>query len=335
MPLVSLRDLYLAELDDLADAEQQTLAELPEMAAAATSTELRELFQAHVQQTRVHMERIELLLRRLGAKNGERHCHAARGLVEDARRRVGMAEKGDVLDAALIAAAQRIAHFDMAAYGCARTYARTLGDRDGEELLQQTLDETGAIDDRLTGIAERGINQDAGEGELKSHAGQRSHLRYVPAGRIRDFAYREFTVRDPANDDLGRVDGIIVDTRRGRPEYFVIDSRGWFAGQRFVIPVDALRPDMPSAALRTELSRAAIKTYPPFNPEAYAGPERDVDDARGADRDYEPPDWLMTGVWMTEASGFACVPPRAQSDIQGERQDAALRDAAPTTDRRK
>jgi hypothetical protein len=90
--------------------------------------------------------------------------------------------------------------------------------------------------------------------------------------------------------------------------YTVVDSGGWFMGQRFLVPVDALRPDDATHTLRTDLDRETIHAYPPFTPDAYerTGEPRDT---------WQPPQWLMTGVWMTEASGFASVPPRAASDI--------------------
>src|SRR5712691_9699240 len=114
MPIVTLRDLYIAELQDLYDAEQQLLQELPAMAARATSSELRRAFDHHLEQTQVQIQRLDLIFRQLDT----RQC-----------------ERGDVLDAALIGAAQRIEHYEIAAYGCARTYARTLGDAEGEKLL--------------------------------------------------------------------------------------------------------------------------------------------------------------------------------------------------------
>ena len=314
MPVVTLRDLYVAELQDLLDAEQHTLLELPALAAAATSTGLREAFEDHLQQTRLHTERLELLLRKLGAANDGAPCAAMHGLIKEGRRRIEACERGDVLDAALIGIAQRIEHYEIAAYGCARTYARTLGDHDAEQLLQQTLDEEGAADARLTKIAERGINQSAGEDSPGT--AQPARLRYLPASQLRDFDYRAFRVCNTANEDLGNVDGLIVDARSDRPVYFVIDSGGWFVGQRFLVPIEALRPDVATRTLRTQLDRKAIEAHPPFNPHSYLSPRSDAEDAASQTDEYRPPTWLMTGVWMTEASGFASVPPRAESDLQ-------------------
>jgi ferritin-like metal-binding protein YciE len=328
MPIVTLRDLYIAELQDLLDAEQQSLQELPALAESATSSALRDALGQQMDQTRVHAERVELLLRQLGPSRDGRRCDAMYGLIQEGRRRVAETERGEVLDAALIGFAQRIEHYEIAVYGCARTYALTLGDRDAANLLQQTLDEEGAADARLTQIAERGINASAGEGEQETTRDGPLRLRYVPATHLREFKYREFRVRNAAAEDLGSLDGLIIDTRSDRPEYFVIDSGGWFVGRRFLVPIDALRPDEATRTLRTDLDRSTIESYPPFNADAFLGPFASHGGAEAgsaaAEQEYHPPTWLMTGVWMTEASGFASVPPRAQSDF-GTAADAALR----------
>jgi ferritin-like metal-binding protein YciE len=315
MPIVSLRDLYIAELQDLFDAEQHNLLELPNIARVATSAALRELFDTHLEETRVHTERLELLFRKLDVPAQGAPCEAMHGLIKEGRRRIEACERGDVLDAALIGIAQRIEHYEIASYGCARSYARTLGDHEAANLLQQTLDEEGAANARLTKIAERGINQSAGEDLRSDTDAQRARLRYLPAASLREFRYREFRIRNTANEDLGSLDGLIVDSRTHRPEYFVVDSGGWFVGQRFLVPIDALRVDAASQTLRTDLDRKAIEACPPFNPDAFLGPSTDAKGVGRTDDEYRPPTWLMTGVWMTDASGFACVPPRAQSDF--------------------
>lgn len=327
MPIVTLRDLYVAELQDLSDAEQQMLLELPAMAASATSSVLREALDRHRDQTRIHAERVELLLRKLDAADSGRRCEAMLGLIQEGRRRIAATERGVVLDATLIGLAQRIEHYEIAGYGCARTYARTLGDGDAEKLLQQTLDEEGAAVAHLTRIAERAVNEAAGEDAGSEIRNEPRRLRYVPAAHLREFKYREFRVRNTANEDLGSLDGLIVDTASHAPEYFVVDSGGWFVGQRFLVPIDALRPHESTQTLRTDLDRKTIESYPPFNPDAFLGPRSESAASQIADEEYRPPTWLMTGVWMTEASGFASVPPRAQSDFN------APTDAAPRRDR--
>lgn len=328
MPIVTLRDLYIAELQDLYDAEQQIVHELPSMSASATSSDLRVALDDHLEQTKVQLERLDLLLRRLDVRPGA-SCEALRGLIAEARKRIDVTERGDVLDAAIIGAAQRIEHYEIAAYGCARSYARTLGDEEAVRLLQQTLDEEGKADHRLSRLAERGINESAGE-EVSADTGrQRSRLRYMPVGELREFRYREYRVRNREGDDLGSLDGFIVDTRAARPVYFVIDSGGWFVGRRYLVPIGLLNPDEQDRTLRIDLDRNAIERYPPFNPSAF-GPLHDEDPGRYDELpEYRPPTWLMTGVWMTEASGFAAVPPRAVSDLYDAREQERPREEEP------
>src|SRR5688572_9952086 len=152
MPVVTLRDLYTVELTDLFDAEQQILRELPGMAARATSAELRQAFEDHYEQTQVHIERLELLFRQLDERPRLQPSEAMRGIIRETHRRAADAERGETLDAALIAAAQRIEHYEIAGYGCACNYAAILNDRDAARILQQTLDEERYSDRRLTEI---------------------------------------------------------------------------------------------------------------------------------------------------------------------------------------
>jgi ferritin-like metal-binding protein YciE len=313
MPIVTLRDLYIAELQDLFDAERQILTMLPEMAAAATSSELRNALTDHLDQTNVQLQRVVLLLRKLGVYEPSHTCDAMAGLIAEGRRRIAETERGDVLDAALIAAAQRIEHYEIAAYGCARTYARTLRDEEAAALLQQTLDEEGRADQHLSRIAERGVNQSAGEDAALDTTRQRTRLQYVAAADLPQLPYREFRIRNAEHEQLGTLDGLVIDSGSQRPVYFVVDSGGWLVGRRFLVPIGLLQADEQSQTLNTDLSREAIRRYPPFNPGAYAEGSFEAFDAASAA--YQPPTWLMTGVWMTEASGFAAVPPRADSGI--------------------
>jgi ferritin-like metal-binding protein YciE len=153
MTAVALRDLYLAELNDLYDAEQQMLRELPLLAAGATSAELREAFDAHYRQTQQHVARLERLFAHLEERPRTVSCRALRGIIEDARLRNGHLERGDMLDASLIAAAQRIEHYEIAAYRSAHAFALSLSDTDGAGLLQETLDEEGGMQQRLAKLA--------------------------------------------------------------------------------------------------------------------------------------------------------------------------------------
>ena len=157
MTAVALRDLYLAELNDLYDAEQQVLCELPLLAAGATSPALREAFDAHYRQTQQHVARLEGLFTQLDERPRPVSCRALRGIIEDARRRNGQLERGDVLDASLISVAQRIEHFEIAAYRCAHSYAMSLSDADGATVLQKTLDEEGGMDRQLAELAATGV----------------------------------------------------------------------------------------------------------------------------------------------------------------------------------
>ena len=337
MPIVTLRDLYIAELQNLYDAEQQLLQELPAMAARATSSELRHAFEHHLEQTQVQIQRLDLILQQLDIGQGE-PGEAIRGLIAEARRVTHECERGEVLDAALIGAAQRIEHYEIAGYGCARTYARTLGDAEGEKLLQQALQEEGDADHQLSRLAERGINRAAGEDAAVTNLRQRSRLRYVEAGELPEFKYREFRIVNRSGQDLGSVDGFIIENRSGRPVYVVVDSGGWFVGRRYLVPIGMLEADVPMRAFRSDLERETIHLYPEFNAAAFlAMSDEEVhryehrllriitpDDPRTAQwreraydeiPQYRPPTWLMTGVWMTESSGFAAVPPRAEADV--------------------
>src|SRR5258706_2464159 len=239
MANVPLRDLYVAELYDLMNSEKQLLAELPVMAARATSARLQRALDEHHAETKVHLERVRLLIEQLNEPARVIPGGAMAALIEDARRRLKETERGDILDAALIACAQRIEHYEMASYGTARSYAESLEDFDAVRILQQTLDEEGHTDYALTKLAERGINQAASE-DLVDHATRyRSRLRYIA---VKDLpgANEEGELRLHNHEDderLGVLDGFIVDSQSGRPIYHVIDSRGWFAGRRYVVPV--------------------------------------------------------------------------------------------------
>jgi ferritin-like metal-binding protein YciE len=313
MPIVTLRDLYIAELQDLLDAERQIATALPEMAAAGTSLELRDVLSHHLEETTVQMQRLELLLRKLDVCDPGHPCEAIRGLISEGRRRIAETERGDVLDAALIGAAQRIEHYEIAAYGCARTYARTLRDEEAAHLLQQTLDEEGKTDHRLSRIAERGVNQSAGEDVTIDSGRPRTRLQYIPAADLREFPCRDYRIRNARDEQLGSLDGLVLDRRTRRPIYVVVDSGGWFVGRKFLVPVGLLQADERARTLKTELDREAIKRYPPFNPNGFAdGTLESFDENSPA---YQPPTWLMTGVWMTETTGFAAVPPRADSPL--------------------
>jgi ferritin-like metal-binding protein YciE len=160
MKLESLRDLFVDELKDLYSAEHQLLKALPKMAKAATATDLKRAFESHLKETKGQVERLEQVFASLEVSPRGKKCKAMEGLVEEGAELMKEDADPDVMDAGLIAAAQRVEHYEMAGYGCVRTYAQLLGETKAATLLQKTLDEEGAADKKLTQIAKQ-INVDA------------------------------------------------------------------------------------------------------------------------------------------------------------------------------
>ncbi len=161
MKLDSLQALYISELLDLYNAENQILKALPRMAKAATAPELKAAFKEHLEQTKGHVERLETIFERLGRSPKGKKCKAMEGLIAEGKELLEEDAEPTVLDAALIAAAQRVEHYEMAGYGTVRTYAELLEQEEDAALLQQTLDEEGDTDKKLTSLAESVINVDA------------------------------------------------------------------------------------------------------------------------------------------------------------------------------
>ena len=161
MKLDSFETLYIEELRDLYNAENQLVKALPKMAKAASSPELQQAFEDHLEQTKEHIERLDEIFDKLDKKPSGKTCHGMKGLVEEGSEI--MAEKGEdfVIDAGLIAAAQKMEHYEIASYGTVRTWAEMLGDDDAAELLQQTLDEEGETHKKLTELAEEIVNVQA------------------------------------------------------------------------------------------------------------------------------------------------------------------------------
>ena len=168
MAMDSLKDLYVEELKDLYNAENQLLKALPRLAKKASSPDLKAAFEEHLGQTEGQVNRLETIFKRLGEKPTGKTCKAMKGLVEEGKEIIE--EDGDesVLDAALIGAAQKVEHYEIAGYGTARTFASMLGEEDAMELLQETLDEEAATDKKLTALAESLVNQEASQAEEKS-----------------------------------------------------------------------------------------------------------------------------------------------------------------------
>jgi ferritin-like metal-binding protein YciE len=155
MQLESLEDLLVSELKDLYSAENQLLKALPKMAKAANSKALQKGFEKHLKQTEGHVSRLEKVFKELGAQPGGKKCKAMEGLIKEGDDVIAEEAAPDVKDAALIAAAQRVEHYEMAGYGCVRTYAKLLDHKKAATLLQQTLNEEGDTDKALTKLAER------------------------------------------------------------------------------------------------------------------------------------------------------------------------------------
>jgi ferritin-like metal-binding protein YciE len=160
----NLNDLFLNQLEDLYDAENRLIDALPKMAEAANSPELKNAFLSHLNETKGHARRLEEIFSQIGEDPKRETCEAMKGLVREGSEMIHA--KGDpaVRDAALIAAAQRVEHYEMAAYGSVRAFAQRLGHQDIARVLQQTLDEEGKADHLLTELAESegGINASAG-----------------------------------------------------------------------------------------------------------------------------------------------------------------------------
>ena len=161
MKLETLRDLYVEQLHDLYSAENQLVKALPKMAKAASDPQLRSAFEEHLAQTEHHVRRLDQIFQQLGQNPKGQKCKGMEGLIEEGEEMIKM--KGDpaAIDAGLIAAAQRVEHYEIAGYGCVRTYAKQLGDQQAAQLLQQTLDEEGTTDKKLTELAEQVINLEA------------------------------------------------------------------------------------------------------------------------------------------------------------------------------
>jgi ferritin-like metal-binding protein YciE len=163
MAIKNLQDLLVNQLDDLFDSEGQVELELPKMAKAATSLELRELFETRAKQNGEQRERLQKIGNEIGVKLGtnSKTCVAMQGLIKEGREMQEVNPRAQVLDAALILAAQKGAHYQIAAYGSARAYAAALGKTSAESLLKEAVDEQSNIDKELSKLAIKTVNRDA------------------------------------------------------------------------------------------------------------------------------------------------------------------------------
>lgn len=161
MQIETLRDLYVEQLHDLYSAETQLVEALPKMAKAASNAKLQQAFQTHLKQTQTHVQRLEDIFDGLGAKPKGQKCKGMEGLIKEGEEMIKMKGDPSAIDAGLIAAAQRVEHYEIAGYGCVHTYAHQLGEQQSAQLLKQTLDEEGDTDKLLTQLAENVINLEA------------------------------------------------------------------------------------------------------------------------------------------------------------------------------
>lgn len=161
MKMRTLNDLMVDVARDMLDAEKQLAKALPKMAKAASSPELKEAFEKHLAQTKIHAERMGKVLEALGQAVRGKKCHAMEGLIEEGKEVLEMDAEPETRDAALIAAAQKVEHYEIAGYGTLSTWAATLGLAEVKDLLGETLAEEKATDGLLTEIAESMINERA------------------------------------------------------------------------------------------------------------------------------------------------------------------------------
>ena len=161
MPVKSVQDLLLNELRDLYDAEKQLVKALPKMAKAASSEQLRVAFQEHLEETKHQAERLEKVFEKLDTLTRGKSCEAMQGLVEEASQMMEEIKIPQILDAALIAGAQKVEHYEIAAYGSVRALAEACGHKEVAQLLDQTLEEEKAADEKLNHIALSEVNQAA------------------------------------------------------------------------------------------------------------------------------------------------------------------------------
>lgn len=163
MKMKNLEDLFIDVLKDTYDAEHQITKALPKMAKAAQNPELKAAFEEHLAQTENHIKRLEQAFEAAGKKATRKSCVGMKGLIEEGAEMMKEDAEPEVMDAGLIAAAQKVEHYEMAAYGTARTYADMLGNKKAAQLLEQTLDEEKMTDKKLTQLAERKVNLQAAE----------------------------------------------------------------------------------------------------------------------------------------------------------------------------
>jgi len=361
MAIGSLRDLYIDELGDLYDAETQMLRTLPQLVEQTRAPELRDALTKHCDESRLHLERLDLIFTHWGERRKARPCAGLAGIVQEADDRLNEVTTDDARDAAIIGVAQRIEHYEIAAYGCARTYARRLNRLDEARLLQETLDDEGRADRRLSEIAEAHINDDA-RAEVDMLAPPwTGRLRYVAATTGFAGQGRErLPIRNEDDENLGTFDGLVVEAGTDKPRYVVVKGGGLFGQRGYLLPIDAVRFDEAPRVLRVNLSKEIAERYPPFDADEFqAMSDADIRTYEAHLLDVFPreagaprhqsrqPDsgleWFMTGTWITvppdraktlpkEARTFANEFTPVSSDAENTgREQAVARDRDPST----
>ncbi|HLK17856.1 MAG TPA: ferritin-like domain-containing protein [Bryobacteraceae bacterium] len=168
MKIENLEDLFVEQIEDLYDAEQRLVKTLPKMAEASTSPQLRQAFESHLEETKGHVRRLEQVFQALRKKPKGQTCDAMKGLIEEGDDMISNTEQSPLRDAGLIAAANRVEHYEIAAYGSVLSFAKTLGVQEALSLLDATLTEEKKADEKLTQIAETSVNESAARGAAVS-----------------------------------------------------------------------------------------------------------------------------------------------------------------------
>jgi len=177
----ALMELYVDELKDLYDAESRLVKALPKVAKAATSQKLRSAVEEHLEQTKSHVDRLKEIFDNLGEKPSGKKCAGMMGILKEGEEIMDEDYEGEVMDAALISAAQRVEHYEIAAYGCVRTWAELLGENEASSLLEKTLEEEKETDEKLTRLAVA-INVQAKEQGSEGEEGEEEE---APRGKAR------------------------------------------------------------------------------------------------------------------------------------------------------
>src|SRR5262245_12222884 len=271
MALASLKDLYFDELGDLYDVETQMIRTLPRLVDAARAPELRDALKKHCDASRLHLERLELIFTHWGERRGSKPCAGLAGIVQEADDRLHEATTDDARDAAIIGIAQRIEHYEIAAYGCARTYARRLNRLDEARLLQETLEEEGRTDRRLSEIAESHVNDDARLETDFQRQRPTGGLRYVPVELVAQGrgSAEPLALRNDADEELGVLGGLLAESDLGAVRYVIVDAGGVLVRRRYLLPIMMLRFDAGASVLRVGIDRHVAERYPSFDSDEF------------------------------------------------------------------